>query len=244
MKKMFLTLGFSAVLTVNAFAQSFSFNIVSDPNITNAQPWELFEIHGDLTNLTNDTLFIFFERLTNNLPGSLWQSSICVNTNCLAPFVDSEVFSVPPNETYDFRMNITPGTTAGQGHVVAKLSNNANLTEFFTQDYYVTTDTAVVSLEENSQILPTFVLEQNFPNPFNPTTTINYEFEATNLNLAKLSIFNVLGQAIKEFALTQPKGSVVWNGTDNLGNDVSNGIYFYRLEAGNQVETRKMILMK
>ncbi len=244
MKKLLLTLGCSAVLATSAFAQSFSFNVVSDPNIANAQPWELFEIHGDLTNLTNDTLFILFERLTNDLPGPSWQSSICVNINCLAPFVDSDVFPVPPNETYDFRMNITPGTTAGQGHVVAKLSNNENLAEFFTQDYYVTTDTAVVSLEENSQVFPTFVLEQNFPNPFNPSTTINYELEIANADLAKLTIFNVLGQKVRDFSLTQPKGSVTWNGTDNFGNGVSNGIYFYRLEAANQVETRKMVLMK
>ncbi|KAA3605648.1 MAG: T9SS C-terminal target domain-containing protein [Calditrichaeota bacterium] len=90
-----------------------------------------------------------------------------------------------------------------------------------------------------------FALKQNFPNPFNPSTTINYELEIVNSEFAKLKIFNVLGAEVKEFTLTQPNGSVVWNGTDKLGKAVSSGVYFYTLESSTGLkQTKKMLLLK
>lgn len=89
-----------------------------------------------------------------------------------------------------------------------------------------------------------FALHQNFPNPFNPSTTITYEFKSKNHEFGKLTIFNVLGGKVKEFILDKSKGSVVWNGTDKLGKQVSSGTYFYQLEAGIYKEIRKMLLLK
>ncbi|KAA3600956.1 MAG: T9SS C-terminal target domain-containing protein [Calditrichaeota bacterium] len=114
-----------------------------------------------------------------------------------------------------------------------------------TNPTFAAPNSNLTSIFEGEEITPrSFSLEQNFPNPFNPTTTINYELEITNYEFARLSIFNVLGQKVKEFELTEPKGSVVWNGTDSFGKQVSSGVYFYRLESANQVQTRRMILLK
>lgn len=88
-------------------------------------------------------------------------------------------------------------------------------------------------------------LHQNFPNPFNPETTISFDMPV-NGN-AKLDIFNVKGQLVKSlFNGNAPAGrtSLVWNSTDNSGKAVSSGIYFYRLSTENRTETRKMMLMK
>lgn len=88
-------------------------------------------------------------------------------------------------------------------------------------------------------------LAQNFPNPFNPSTNIQYELtEAANV---RLTVYNLLGQPVRELVNnTQGAGiyQVIWDGRDAFGNQVSSGMYFYRLEAGADVAFRKMFLVK
>ena len=90
-----------------------------------------------------------------------------------------------------------------------------------------------------------FILEQNFPNPFNPSTTIAYQLnKATDV---LLTIYNLAGQEIRTLVnKRQSAGSwkVVWDGKDQNGNMVASGIYLYRLKSGNHIRTRKMILIK
>ncbi|KAA3606899.1 MAG: T9SS C-terminal target domain-containing protein [Calditrichaeota bacterium] len=90
-----------------------------------------------------------------------------------------------------------------------------------------------------------YKLAQNFPNPFNPSTTISYQIaKDTRVNL---KIYNIKGEFVKELTSgLQKEGShnVVWNGTDENGKSVSNGTYFYKLQAGTFTKTNKMILLK
>ncbi len=85
----------------------------------------------------------------------------------------------------------------------------------------------------------------NYPNPFNPTTTINYSIpRRRNIELA---VFNVKGQRIKTLINdVMPSGehSVIWDGDNDNGVKVASGIYFYKLQAGTYTKTKKMILMK
>ena len=85
----------------------------------------------------------------------------------------------------------------------------------------------------------------NFPNPFNPTTTIS--FSIPNDSNIELSIYNIKGQKVKTLANEQySKGehSIVWNGDDDKGKSVSSGIYFYKLRTKEDSKIRKMILIK
>jgi hypothetical protein len=104
----------------------------------------------------------------------------------------------------------------------------------------------IVDLKVTTASTPSsFTLEQNFPNPFNPTTTIRYTL--TEDAAIKLIVYNLLGQEVKTLVNSyQKKGeyTVAWNATDMKGNPVSNGVYFYRLFANNYSETKKMVLMK
>lgn len=90
-----------------------------------------------------------------------------------------------------------------------------------------------------------FVLYNNYPNPFNPTTTITYDLpEAANV---VLKIYNLLGQEVRTLLNTQQQRgvkSVVWDGRNALGVKVSSGIFVYRLQAGALVKTKKMILLR
>lgn len=94
--------------------------------------------------------------------------------------------------------------------------------------------------------LPTvFNLQQNYPNPFNPSTTIR--FDLATRSRVTLKVYNLLGQEVRTL-LSAPMeaGShqVVWDGHDNLGQAVASGVYIYRMAAGGQVQTRRMVLMK
>ncbi len=88
-------------------------------------------------------------------------------------------------------------------------------------------------------------LHGNFPNPFNPTTTISYDLSSAGD--VRLEIFNVLGQQVRELVNEhQGVGSynVVWDSRDNSNQPVSSGIYFYRLTTGDYRESKKMLLLK
>lgn len=92
----------------------------------------------------------------------------------------------------------------------------------------------------DTELLDTFDLQQNYPNPFNPTTTI--EFTLGKADMARLSVYDVLGQMVAE--LINGYKSAGTHRVQFDATDLSNGVYFYRLEAGSRTETRKMLLMK
>jgi|GEM_PF-3332968 len=98
-----------------------------------------------------------------------------------------------------------------------------------------------------SSIPAEFILQQNYPNPFNPETTIGFALPESSR--PKISIYNSLGQLVKRITSSSelPAGwhQVRWDATDAVGNAVSSGIYFYRLEANSQVmDTKKMLLIR
>ena len=87
----------------------------------------------------------------------------------------------------------------------------------------------------------------NYPNPFNPETSISYS--VSQPQHVKLEVYNMKGQLVKTLLNKQvetanTKLNVVWNGKDNNNNDVSSGIYLYKLITDNYSKTNKMILMK
>ena len=103
-----------------------------------------------------------------------------------------------------------------------------------------------VEANDDLAVVPeTFDLEQNFPNPFNPSTMIAYQIpEASEV---KLAVFSVLGKEIKTLVdQRQAAGAYVvpWDATDNYGNRLTSGVYFYRIQAGHFTEMKKMILVK
>jgi hypothetical protein len=85
-----------------------------------------------------------------------------------------------------------------------------------------------------------YTLEQNFPNPFNPVTTI--EFSLSRSSFVTLKVLNLLGEEVASLVsenLTAAKYSTEWN-----AGDVARGVYYYRLVAGAYVQTKKMLLLR
>ena len=88
-------------------------------------------------------------------------------------------------------------------------------------------------------------LHQNYPNPFNSATVIRFALPAT-VDM-KLAIFNLAGQPIATLADgTRAAGTYIlhWDGRDDDGRVLASGVYLYRLQTGQQVETRKLLLIR
>ena len=136
----------------------------------------------------------------------------------------------------------------GVGHLLLVRKNN------FDDIYIVTRRRGLLSTEgvykfrygitgvvEDERIVPqSYSLNQNYPNPFNPETNIEYALpEAANV---KLKVYNTLGQVVDilvDSELEAGYHTIHWNGENN-----ASGIYFYRMRAGEFVETKRMLLLK
>jgi len=138
------------------------------------------------------------------------------------------------------------GGAAGSSDEVSSLYvdslSNVYVTGMSALDYatvkYVQT---VTSVDNSTQNIPSrFILEQNFPNPFNPTTLINWQSPVSSHQT--LTVYDVLGNEVATL-VDEYKAAGSYN-VEFDASGLSSGIYFYKLQAGSYVETKKMILMK
>ena len=102
-----------------------------------------------------------------------------------------------------------------------------------------------LEIYNNAQIPKEYILNQNYPNPFNPVTTLRYDLpEQSDVTI---TIYNMLGRKVKTLVnSTQDAGfkSVIWDATNYQGNPVSAGVYLYKIQAGEYISTKKMVLLK
>ena len=106
--------------------------------------------------------------------------------------------------------------------------------------------------EEFVSIPEGFSLERNYPNPFNPSTTIPFSLKVQGSKFngpvhTTLKIYNILGQLVRTLvdeAKLPGKYNILWDGKDNSGKEVGSGIYFYQLRTKEYNTTRKMVLLR
>ncbi|MDD4309707.1 MAG: T9SS type A sorting domain-containing protein [Candidatus Cloacimonetes bacterium] len=103
-----------------------------------------------------------------------------------------------------------------------------------------------VHLKQNDENAPAvFALEGNYPNPFNPSTTVR--FSIPNEGKVKLSIYNIRGQKVADLIdgeLSAGIHQAIWQGKDNGGRSIASGIYFAKLQQGKRNTVHKMVLLK
>ena len=88
-----------------------------------------------------------------------------------------------------------------------------------------------------------FKLNQNYPNPFNPNTTVEYSVP-TRVHVS-IDVFNIAGQKVRTLVnQSKPAGTyrVIWDGRNDAGTTVATGVYLYRIQTGDHIETKKMLL--
>ena len=96
-----------------------------------------------------------------------------------------------------------------------------------------------------------FGLYQNYPNPFNPsgagrspTTTISFSLNTENTEDTELIIYNIKGKKIRQYSIFNNQSSIIWDGMDESGKQVTSGIYFYKLKTKDYESVKKMIMLK
>ncbi len=163
-----------------------------------------------------------------------------------------------PNQVYRYDSNFTPAltTVASTGHdgvphngvadifydqindILVAPNMNANTVDFIPF--------AQLSTYNNEISIPTeFQLHQNFPNPFNPNTTIFYD--VSKESNVKISVFDLLGRNIVTLVdqiESSGSKSINWEGRDFAGNLVNAGVYIYQIEVEGFIQTKKMVLLK
>lgn len=114
-------------------------------------------------------------------------------------------------------------------------------------EWLVNNPSAPTGIGDTPKQLANNQLDNNFPNPFNPTTTIRYSIKEQGA--VSLKIYNAAGQLVRTLVndVQTPQASgfnVTWDGKNDSGQTVSSGVYFYKLVANNFVDTKKMVLLK
>jgi PKD repeat protein len=104
---------------------------------------------------------------------------------------------------------------------------------------------SILSTDDNQLYPKTFALHQNYPNPFNPVTTLRYDLPEDGF--VNITIYDMLGREVKTL-INQTQGagyrSIIWDATNDYGKPVSAGVYLYQIQAGEYMQTKKMVLLK
>ncbi len=162
-----------------------------------------------------------------------------IRTNSTGDSIWTKTFGGP---NWDIARSMEPTSDGGYvmcGDYYSSATNNYDLWLLKTES-----DPNSIELESLNMALKSFALKQNYPNPFNPITKI--EFQVLNMGFVTLKIYDVLGNEIDILVneeLSAGKYIVEFNAVSDNRN-LESGIYFYRLNAGSFVETKKMLLLK
>ncbi|MFA7057625.1 MAG: FlgD immunoglobulin-like domain containing protein, partial [Candidatus Cloacimonadales bacterium] len=151
-----------------------------------------------------------------------------------------EGYALPLNWARQYAPSIT--IADNNSVYVNRIENNSkNIPGVFTD----LIDLSYFVPNSSEDVAPMVAQVSNYPNPFNPETTISYAVPQTGK--VKIDVYNIKGQKVKTLVnehRTAGQHSVVWNGTDNDNKQVSSGVYLYKMKSGKFSTTNKMILMK
>jgi hypothetical protein len=153
--------------------------------------------------------------------------------------------TVGPGTIAKFQLNMqSPGLPEGTHEAYLGVRTNNAVDALLIIPVTLLVDYTIVGINDGTAPSTT-ALHQNFPNPFNPTTTIAFALsEDTDVSLL---VYDVGGAVVRRLVSSNlPAGNYTssWDGTDDAGHRVASGIYFYRLTAGDFKSTRKMVLLK
>jgi len=148
-----------------------------------------------------------------------------------------------PNEYFDLNVSFAPrDEVLNEGFMWIETDRG------WIVSYLFGTAISIVSEDDAVDVIPNVsTLLGNFPNPFNPETTI--QFSIGNVENVEINVYNVRGQRVrtlldgsKEFEAGYH--DVIWNGRDDRGQSVGSGVYFYRMVAGENTAVGRMLLLK
>lgn len=151
-----------------------------------------------------------------------------------------------PYERASFHSGFTVQSIAwNQPYLYGAFNSLESIPGYLHRLFYDSTFVPIETKDIPPAIPESYRLYQNYPNPFNPTTNIRYQLPKPSEVVLK--IFNILGQEVRTVVYEKQSAgvkTVKWDGKNNSGQKVSTGIYIYRLQAGNKILSKKMLLLR
>ncbi len=250
--KKFITI----ILLLHSFsvshAQFFEITIEDTSGYINHSTHSLV-LAGYLKNLTGNPLHVKMVRIENNLPSSSWTSSLCLRY-CANPTIDSISTNdvggaIPVGDS--ILVEVVYSQTDSVPSTATVLVKFATMDDSQVQYQWFEASSMISGVgDKDNNSISKFKLFNNYPNPFNNQTIISAQVEkSSNVNL---QIFDVLGREIfstnREIS-SAGKVTFKWNGLNKHGEELSSGIYFYRVTANsqgsiNQSQIKKLTLLR
>ena len=211
-----------------------------------------FSLNGKANTLTVSGMDLYFgvemsarEKLSYSLPPKppSGASDVRFKGDTRIAKDNAEIELMNRSQSITIAYNIIIDTGEYMNWVLTSESDKAYILEGIGEVTIPSSETFI--LRRESVIPVTFALHQNYPNPFNPVTTLSYDLP--NDCDVKLSIYDMLGTEVVTLINTSQQAgfkSVKWDAKDSNGIALSAGVYLYQIQAGEFVQTKKMVLLK
>ena len=158
---------------------------------------------------------------------------------------DDNVWKIPYHHI-KYYMN-EAGLEEAEGTWDVWASDNEGVDATWSSNGYftLTIDASGLTVTEGETLPESYALHNNFPNPFNPSTTIRYDLPEDGL--VTLTVYDMMGREVRRLVNEKQSAGfkmTAWDGLNSAGSQMSAGLYFYRVQAGNFSQTKKMLLLK
>ena len=234
--------------------------VMEDTLVEYAEGFATYTFHGDLTNLTNADLQLRMTLDAVVTPDPLRAYSICTYHGCYPPdsatVVVNETFQALQEDTsisiYIYNLAVNPetgfidtSTIAGSYELLFTVTNPQNETESISYHLYLDQTDDAIEIRP-VQVVNSARLISNYPNPFNPETTI--EFTVVKPGAVELNVYNLLGQNVATLLhtpfLSSGAYTAKWNATNAQGLPLPSGNYLLELNSAGQRAVHKVVLLR
>lgn len=234
MKKITVTSILLLVLVyTNAFSQTFTF-VRTDPYPIHWNIDSTLKSHAMVNNLTSAPIPITIN-ITNPVVPTGWdQVGMCTWELCYGAGTYSITESCPPGQ-HEFYVYFYANGIPGNGNCTVTMTHQSTT---ISQDFAVVADP--VGIKQISEVVNRFELNQNYPNPFNPETKIGFAIPKSDY--VDLRVYDILGREVKVL-LSQQLNTGAYE-IEFDAHNLASGMYYYRLQSGDNISVKKMTLVK
>ena len=211
---------------------------------------KLYRVFSELVNLKKNYDVFSTDNFTLDVSGTI--KKITLNNESMNAYIIGnfgvstlgQVYNFPnAGIWYDFFSGDSTTYSSSEHYITLKPGEF----HIFTTVKLPTPDGDILSdvIELDNELPIQYSLAQNYPNPFNPTTVIRFSIPQNSF--VNLGVYNILGQKVRTLLSKEMNAGnfeITWNGENDFNEKLSSGIYFYRIDAENFNQTKKMILLK
>ena len=211
-----------------------------------------YELPGGVTHVNSGSYYNYVvdsnHPITEGIPSEIYANTA---SHCFLQDYPANTHFIMNDESGEYTLieyELGDGLVLTTGITLDSPNNDNIFFQILTNmiDYSINQSVDLVSIKPTDESLPGAIkLHAAYPNPFNPITTLRYDLPENSL--VNITIYDMLGRQVKTLInQTQDAGfkSVIWDATNDYGKPVSAGVYLYQIQAGEFVQTKKMVLLK